>query len=364
MTPISPKGSPISRLWILAEAPLAKDSAKGYLFSSPMGWSFDKMMGEIGLNNYFVTYIEPNDSAHPQYKDKVIAAMNQYKPPLILSLDLGATTLLPNKLFKTKNGNSVLSQAGSLLTSDQLAYEHYIMPTLGPVSCMANWTERQVVKYIDLGKLREEMDYLQSNGSLNPLPSYQIDVSLDEDFPRLLDKLGTWLWSPEITHLSVDIENIYPRDKSDFYGHPGYPVIVAIAPNACHGISFHLFREDTKETALLWKVLCKLFWEKKIIGQNFFAHDAWYFDLIGLNVNRKNIIDTMYMHAVLWPELSHKLQFLTRQYTRQPYYKDENSGAGKKERERWMRYNATDSVVTYAVWKAMCDELDTRPHLR
>ncbi|HEY1646300.1 MAG TPA: hypothetical protein VGF75_08155 [Candidatus Saccharimonadales bacterium] len=357
---ISPKGSPISKLWVIAEAPLKKDVDKGYLFSSPMGWSFDKMMNDVGLTNYFVTYIEPTDTAHPQYKDKVIAAMNQYQPVLILSLDMGAATLLPTKL---RTSSDIEKQAGSLLQSSALNYEHYIMPTFGPQACMANWTQRQVVKYIDLGKLKEEFTYWQIEGQLNPLPSYQLDIDLDIDFPRLLNKLTNWT-DPLVPKLSVDIENIYPRDKSDFYGHPGYPVILSMAPNPVHGISFHLFRESSHETALLWKAIARLLATKKIIGQNFFSHDSWYFDLLGMKVDRFNIIDTMYKHAVLWPELPHKLQFLTRQYTRQPYYKDENSGAGKKERERWMRYNATDACVTFMVDNGMEEELNDRPHLR
>lgn len=375
---ISPKGSPASRLWVLAEAPLAKDSQKGYLFSSPMGWSYDKMLVEAGLTNYFVTYMDEDNVTSPQYKDNVIAQINNYKPPLILALDTAGKWLLPGK-FRGKNPKDVRAnisrQAGSLLASDLLSYPHYIMPTFGPQACINMWTERAVVKYIDLAKLADEYKYWNDNGQLQDLPPRQLDIDTDKDFPKLLDRLHSWCTSPH-KYLSADIESVYPRDKSEYKGHPGYPVLLGLALNKVRGMSFHVFREDPKETKLLWKALSELFYAKIIIGQNYYNYDDWLLGLIGMPARRfvapttanpvgsVGIYDTMFAHHVLWPELSHKLQLLTRQYTRQPYYKDENSGAGKKVRDQWMRYNALDACVTYEVFEELEKEFDGRPHLR
>lgn len=349
---ISPKGSPAERLWIIAEAPLPKDRDKGYLFSSGMGWSYDKMLGEMGLYRYFATVCP---SGNQVAETEFIDLLNRYCPPIIVALDSAAKTLVP----QIKRRKDVNLWAGSLLQSDKLNFPHYIIPTFGPETCVRDWTERQVVKFVDYGKIKDELDYFALHKALNPKPEYILETELDNDLPRLVDKLGRWL-NPEIKYLSVDVESIYPREKSAFFGHPGYPLTVGIATSPNYGISFELWRESTRETGLLWRVLGELMASKYIIGQNFHSFDAWHFQMLGMPVDRRRICDTMHMHAVLWPELPHKLQFLTRQYTRQPYYKSEGHHWSPKDMQRLKRYNALDTVVTYECFLRMQAEAQER----
>ena len=52
---IHDKGSPSSRIWVVADAPLSTDEAKEFLFSGGLGYVFDKMMNDAGIKDYFVT---------------------------------------------------------------------------------------------------------------------------------------------------------------------------------------------------------------------------------------------------------------------------------------------------------------------
>lgn len=349
-TKLSPKGSPSERLWIIAEEPLSKDKDRGFLFSSAMGWSYDKLLHEAGLSSYYCTYFESEAEA--------LAELDRYRPPLIVCLDTSSNALIPNIQSREQVG----LWASSLLISSKLSYPHYIIPTFGPETCISDWTERQVVKYIDYGKIRGELDFWQQHHYLQPLPSRKLVIDLP--LPALLFEFAQWLANPAIQYLSVDIETIYPKEKSEFYGHPGYPVTVGIAISPSYGISFSLFQDTTENTIRLWRALATLLAAKEIIGQNFHAFDAWFFEMLGMPINRFKIQDTMFRHAVLWPELSHKLQFQTRQYTRQPYYKSEGHGWSMKDMDRLKRYNALDCCTTFEIWLEQEKEFDERPHLR
>jgi 3'-5' exonuclease len=351
---LSPKGSPSERLWIIAEAPLSKDQDKGFIFSSPMGWSYDKLLSESGLRDYYIDYFDTND------EQALLSKLNNYRPPFIVSLDTAGKHLYP----AIKRKEDINLWAGSLLTSDKLAYPHYIIPTFGPETCISDWTERQVVKFIDYGKIRDELNYYNTYNSLQPLKSRQLitDLNLEQILFHL------WKWKTDVNlkllPISVDIETVYPKEKSDYYGHPGYPVCVGIAISDTYGISFPLFDWSTSDCIRLWKTLADLLENRAIIGQNFHSFDSWHFDMLGIKINRFKILDTMHRHAVLWPELSHKLQFLTRQYTRQPYYKQEGHGWSLKDLTRLKRYNALDCCVTYEVYNAQEEEFKKRPQLR
>lgn len=349
---LAPKGSPSERLWIIAEKPLPKDSDKNFLFSSPMGWSYDKMLGEAGLRNYYVTYFSEPDDA------QTLDLIRQYQPPIIVCLDLASKNLVSGVYRK----EDIHNWAGSLLTSDKLAHPHWIIPTFGPETCISDWTERQVVKYIDYGKIKDELTYWQINGNLQPLPERKLDTDLL--FSTLLFKLQSWIDNPNITYISVDIETIYPREKSQFFGHPGMPITVSIAISSYYAVSFTLFQESTVDTVKLWKLLSQLMQVKKVIGQNFFQFDQWHFELTGLGGDRINISDTMFRHAILWPELPHTLAFQTRQYTRQPYYKSMAHGWSIKNLDKLKLYNALDTTVTYEIFEKQEEEFDARPHLR
>ena len=74
----------------------------------------------------------------------------------------------------------------------------------------------------------------------------------------------------------------------------------------------------------------------------------------------------MVRHHVLWPELSHKLQFMVMQYTREPYFKDEgkNWDLRRESKRKLMVYNCKDAATTIEIYLGQEEEFDERPELR
>ena len=360
---INPKGSPTARIWCILSKPYGSD--KGTILSGGMGHVFDRMLKEAGLwssDIYFTSRAPNTDDAHAFAN--LEAELNYHKPPLIIVLGDVAGWFLPELRESKTNFDTSAGQfqkyAGSLLQCSALTYPHYMMPIYGPDRCVGDWTERNVSVYVDLQKLRDEAKFYQKNNKLQPLPERIMKYG-DIEFSDLLGYLAKF---EAANLLSVDIETVYPRQKSAFHPHPGYPITIGIADSVSFGLSFNLFRDSPAENRLLWRTLEPLFWGKRILGQNFFNFDALFLESLGFRINLNNVQDTLIRHHILWPELSHKLQFMTRQYTREPYYKDEGHGWSIKHMDKLRRYNCLDVCVTMEIFEAQEEEFKVRSHLR
>src|ERR1700684_1365359 len=120
---IHSKGSPSSSVWVIVDRPLSGDIDKGYLYSAPMGYVFDRMMQDAGIPDYYVTCRRPDvDSVNSLAN--VEGAINQYKPPIIITLGAVGKWFIKemNPKFKkakySEDQDSEISKyAGSLCTS-------------------------------------------------------------------------------------------------------------------------------------------------------------------------------------------------------------------------------------------------------
>lgn len=366
---IHPKGNPASPVWVIVNRPMSGDTAKGYMYSSPMGYVWDKMMNDAGINDYYVTSRLPDSDDHSTGGDWE-SKLYHYKPPIIIPLGSAGRWLVPEmtkkhnkKTIDYDRDSEIAKYAGSILTSDKLKWPHYIIPTLEPQDIIKQWKLRDIVVSCDLAKASAELAYYEANNrQLNPLP--QIDAKINfESFDELLFILK------EMQHaewVSNDIETIYPRKptktvKSQFYKIlPGYPITIGLAVNNTSGISFNLFRDSTTETRELWKTLYNLLKGVRSVGQNFFNFDANFYEALGFKLPLKDCRDTMILHHLLWAELPHKLQFLARQYTRHPFWKDEGAGWSIKNMDMMKRYNVKDVCVTLEIFHAELAEMKAR----
>jgi uracil-DNA glycosylase family 4 len=354
------RGSPLAPIWIVCERPAPSDIPRGYLWSGSLASVYDKMLREAGIkdSDVYITCRRPNTD-HPEAIAIVENDINNHKPPFILLLDEVAGFYLDELKVKGFFQRGQLQKyAGSFLSSSSFNHSHYAIPMYGPQFCVADWTERNISTYIDLQKLRDELAYYRSNMVLQSLPARELkfhDMPLDE----LLSYIDRF---KNVTHVSNDIEN--PVYRSELYKpHPGYPLLVGLADSPSFGISFKLFRESIKETRILWRSLYELFHTVITVGQNFLNYDWFYECALGFDVPLDKVQDTLIRHHILWPELSHKLQFMTRQYTREPYYKDEGQHYGLKAMDRYRRYNALDACVTMEVFLGQEEEFKQRSHL-
>lgn len=355
------RGNPHAQTWVVCERPFPGDAAKGFLYSSPSGYVFDKMMHDAGIHDYYLT-CRFNDLEDRYCATIVENDLNHYKPPTVITLGDTGKHFCPELRSKPKKGNEERAEldkyAGSLLTSSLLRYEHFILPTYGPDKIIQDWSLRDIVVSLDLGKVTSELFNLRRTGRLKPLPNPQLEYNLS--FNETIAYLKFFETSKL---LSVDIETVYPNKKSAYWPHPGYPITIGIANSSALGISFNLFWEDPEQNLMLWRQLDATLRGKSILGQNFYNFDFPRLVSLGYDIDLDMVQDTMIRHHVLWPELPHKLQFLTRQYTRQPYYKDEGHKWNLKDMSSLRRYNCLDVVVTYEVYEKQFEEFKERSYL-
>jgi hypothetical protein len=271
-----------------------------------------------------------------------------------------------NKRRLKEDESEISKYCGSLLTSSLITYPHYIIPTFSPESVAKDWSIRDVVTSIDLGKAREELIYWKKYAyNLQPLPSRTLVYDI-RDFGELLGYLDRFSKS-EL--LSNDIETVYPKKNkqkpSAYKHHPGIPLVIGLADSPNFGISFELFREDKEETRILWRKLQDI-WDKVPfqLGQNFFNFDIYRYNMLGFRIDPRRVKDTLIRQHILFPELEKSLQFMTRQYTRERYYKDEGHGWSLKDMKKLKRYNCLDVCVTLEVYLEQEKAFDDRPYLR
>lgn len=360
---IHPRGDPASRIWIILDHPFPSDIPKGYMLSGGMGYVYEKMFAEAGLSlfNCYVCARRP-DTDSPMLFASVDSALQNYQPPFIFVVNEVGEYFIPELRARSKKETyktQLNKYVGSLLSCDRLGWKHYMMPVYGPDKCAQNWTERNVSTYIDFQKMKSEFDYWRQNGALQPLRERKL-IYGNLDIGQLCSYIDGFRRARAV---STDIETVYCKADSPYYPHPGYAFVLGLADSPDFGISFELFRETPTENIILWRELDTLFSSAKIIGQNFINFDAYFLLSLGFDIKIQNVSDTLVNHHLLWPELSHKLQFLTRQYTRQPYYKDEGKHWSMKHLSSLKHYNALDVTVTYEVWEGQMEEFKDRPYL-
>jgi hypothetical protein len=373
MAPISPKGSPHAPVWVVIEQPYPQDVSKGYVFSEGYGYVFERMMQDAGIQDYYVIP-RRSDFDHLDTYTIIESLANQYRPPIIIPLgnSLGFFCPETKKKLKAKKNQSTPQEeeadlekyAGSLLTSPLLTYPHFICSTVPPDVVVRDWNMRDICVSLDLGKAKSELDYVKKHGQLEPLPIRRLVYDFEEPgrFPELIDRIRCFRNRKKL--ISTDIESVYPQDKSKHKGHPGIPTVIGLADSSIEGISFKFFRDSLDETRILWRELYETLLACPLLGQNFFDFDATRFEILGYQIDYNNITDTMIRQHILWPELPKKLQFMTKQYTREPYYKDESTHWNGKDMRRLKRYNGLDVCVTYEVYEKQEAEFEERPHLR
>lgn len=363
---IQPKGNPQSPIWLILEKPFPSDLPAGICASGGMGFFLEKMFREAYINtgDVYVLARRP-DSDNPGAASSIDNFISSYKPPLLLFSGEAAQFFLPE--LRPAGGASWKGQlgkyAGSLLKLPGASWNHWACPILDPETLVGDWTERNVTTFCDLGKIHEELQHWIKTKTVRPYLERKL-IAHELDTMEISDILDSF-FKEKI--LSIDIETIYPRKNSEFYGeHPGVPITIGIASSAVYAVSFNPFRDSISGTILVMRKLYTLFSrpDLRIIGQNFFNFDSYFLGMLGFSLSKDAFSDTLIRHHILWPELPHSLQFLTRQYTRQPYYKDEGKAWSLKHLNQLRHYNCLDCAVTFEVWQEQEKEFNQRPHLR
>lgn len=364
-------GNPASPIWLVYDRPFSTDEDRGYILSGGIGHMHRKVWSLAGLPDPYVYVMMPTIGASYDYNVKLselITHLHDNSVPFVLptSVEL-LERLCPTYVSKSQRKAILKKYAGNLLTSQFVSHDHYIIPQYPADFVAANWDYHEIQAFIDLGHVKEEWEYYQANGqTIQKLTARQlITEPTYEDLLSFLYRCRFEYNSNAIRYISVDIETIRPA-KGTYYHkikHPGYPYTISIALSPYYGISFSLWDYPTNQLVKIWKELDALLRDIPQIGQNYFSFDAHWLRAMGFRLCLEKCQDTLIRHHILWPGLEHKLQFQTKQYTREPFYKDEGKQWSSKDKSRLMRYNALDTTVTYEIFNKQEEEFRDRPHL-
>lgn len=368
---INPRGNMNSPLWVIVDKPYDKDAEGGSIYSCGYGKIFERCLREAGITEapfYFSIenpLVQTDDIDLAFQKFCIIA--NHYKPAIILSMGKTTTALFcPETRKKLKKAGdegeaSLEKYAGSLLMSGDLKYPHYVIPQVTPDRIMSNWAYKFIYTGIDLRHTKEELDYYKAHGVLQPLP--RRTIAIQPTYGELEEILFYCEGRP--IPIGSDIETIrFPRGHELAKTFPGMPYVLGFAWTPNDAVSFCPWDYTLEEQMKLWRHLNRIYKNYSQVGQNYFVFDAHFLEAMAFEVNLNICHDTMQRHQILWPELPHKLQFQTKHYTRQPYYKDEGKSWTPKHKKALMRYNGLDNCVTLEIFLEQELEFDDRPYLR
>lgn len=361
------RGNISSKLWLLQNFSEVKeaDKAANELFAGTSGYHFNKMLEEAALPVGDIFYCVNSDT------QATIDLMNLYRPTIILLCGPETTKeFCPEVANKKKPFEvSLDKQAGSLLQSPKILYPHYCIPIWPVDKIYQDWSYRDVYINLDLGHARDEYKDFEVQGRITPLPTYRflVEPSFGELKDYFFDKLfkSRQVSAGDIETIGHQIraKKLNKLSNPKLLGHPGYPYVMGLANSQTEAVSFSLWDYTVEQLVQIWRWLDALFQSITLIGQNFFNFDAIWLEALGFAINFKKIIDTYIRQHILWPELPRSLQFMTKQYTRTPFYKDEGKHWSPKQKKAYMRYNALDCCVTYEVYLAQEKEFKERPQL-
>lgn len=369
---VGTRGDVSAPVCVMGEAPGADEESQGEPFVGPLGRMLDTMLSEAGFaipdcwfTNVYKVRPPYNELdrlpelgiADKVFHDETLEELHSMRPTFIVAA--GATPLgflCPQTIDKKTSKAGITHWRGSLLTSPLLKWEHYVVPIYHPAFILREWGEKYFNTFL-LERLKHEVEYWKHSKRLQPVPTRELvtEPSFDEAWEYLNDILH--LSNGASAPTSVDIETLRRR----------FPYTISFAKSSSSSISIGLGDYLGSNGNRLWKLIDEILATRHVVGQNYINFDCHWLRACGFSVNVNFVDDTRIRHNVLWPEFSHKLEFMTTQYTREPYYKEEGkswnriAGSGKRQ---LMRYNCKDTCVTREIYDVQELELADRPALR
>lgn len=372
---VGTRGNVRGPICLVGEAPGADEDQTGVPFVGAAGRELDRLLREAGVDPADCWWTNPYKVRPPEnkldriselgipiqlYIDQFFEELNVYKPTYIASL--GATpsgTLLPSLIPRRKNSHFEISKwRGSLLQSPLLSWPHYIVPCFHPAFLFRDWSERPLL-LLCLARLQEEVAYFKRTGALQPLPQRSLIHS--PSAYDAIDYLKSLMALAPEQAIASDIENIgVYKGKYKTPQRGRLPYVIGFSADPAVGISIGLSEYDKDKRAEIWALVDTVLRTKKLIFQNGDTHDIPWLQYLKFSVHVELYHDTLVRHHVLWPELSHKLEFQTFQYTREPYYKSEGDFSSPRDRQGLKRYNCKDCCVTKEIYEAQEAEFASR----
>lgn len=359
------RGRATSPTYFIGEAPGADEDACGLPFVGQSGKLADKMLKGAGFDLEDVCFTNPYKVRPPNneisrieelgiprttYENAFFEELEATRPTIIIPAGVTPLSLLcPECRSKRTDEIGIGKWRGSLLTSPRLNWPHYVVPIYHPAYILRDWSEHDTNVFV-LSKIKEELDYWRKNGFLQPLPKRELIHSPTET--EALEYLEACLHQED--PISIDIELLRLR----------VPYTISFARDPFSAISVGFWDYSPSVTKRMWRLIDSILRTKNQIGQNYTSFDCHWLYHLGFSPNTALVDDTRVRHNLLWPELSHKLEFMCMQYTREPYYKEEGRGWTQKDGAAQLKkYNCKDTCVTYEVFNEQEKEFADRKEL-
>jgi uracil-DNA glycosylase family 4 len=373
---VGTRGSTGAPICLVGEAPGEDEDQQGQPFVGASGRELDRMLAEAGLHTNECWWTNPYKTRPPNNKidrlaelgipkqlfiDQFYEELNAYKPTFIIPLGATPLGILCPFTISKRTGNAEISKwRGSILRCDTLPWEHYVVSSFHPAFIFRAWEERQTA-VLCLAKVAEEYAYWKQHSCLQSLPNPSLITDPGAD--TVIDFLRSLLSTPTIP-VGMDIENIgIYKGKFKVKQRNRIPYVVGLGNKVDEAMSIDLAGYERNKTIQIWLLLNEVLQKCTTVTQNGYTHDFPWMQYLGFSPNLANNHDTLVRHHVLWPELSHKLDFLTFQYTRYVYYKDEGVNWSVKERQKMKRYNCKDIVTMLEVYYGQEKEFECRQNL-
>ena len=341
---VNGEGDLNAKLWLIGEAPGAKEEESGRPFIGGAGTVLDGLLRKGGIrrvdcyidnviqtrppgNDFGIYYrdskwtnpIEDLLGAHARIKELI----STHRPNVVVALGNEA-------LYAITGHKGILNWRGSIISYDGVK----VIPAIHPAMIMREPTFTPIAE-IDFRRIGEQAKF-------PGLPNvYNDNFIINPSFDEVIRYLRIVL--PQKKILTFDIETIPPLEQIMCIGF-GWSNQDAICIPIFYGQSNWWTLEE--ELAIIREIR-ELMSNPgiKFIGQNAqydmtYLADKW-------DVHCKLWMDTMLSFHECYCELRKRLAFLTSIFSYRPYYK-EDGGKGNDPNEEWL-YNCKDCAVTFEV---------------
>ena len=340
------RGNPLSKLWLIGEAPGEVEEIKLMPFVGPSGKETERMLSLGGITSaeMFIDNVVP--VRPPRNKLPLLGVppevfypalaqkLEKFRPNCVIAA--GGTAL---RALCGVTG--VTARRGSILHSS-LVSGIKVVPMIHPSELFKDWALRTLMIF-DIRRAFEE----------SKTPDFDLPVRTYIIRPSLAQVVEACDEIKKNPVCGVDIETSRGRISC-----------IGLSCSKDWAICIPLERRDgssywtKEEEAEIFHMIDEIFSdEEKIFVLQNHPFDFSFLYQYHLFI-RGQIWDIMTMHNLLWPDMKHGLHVTTSLYTREPYYKDEGKGwvPGASEDTFWT-YNCKDVCVTIEIFGKLLEEL-------
>src|SRR6266436_7835745 len=154
------RGDPRSPIWLVGEAPGADEDQAGVPFVGSSGRELDRMLAEAGIPSGLCCFTNPYKARPPdndidrieetgitrlKFEAQFFEELREYKPRFIVPCGGTALKILCGFTIDPRDKESKISKwRGSLLSSEELQWSHYVIPNFHPAYILREWSDRDV----------------------------------------------------------------------------------------------------------------------------------------------------------------------------------------------------------------------------